>query len=121
MDGILGMAISPYQPGQDRVLYFHALASNTENYVYTSVIRNGTLFHEHSDSEPRQFNVYSRKRPSQSAAEAIDKNGVMYFGLLEQIAMACWNINTDFDRRNFDVFDTNAETLQFPSGVKVRN
>lgn len=69
------MALSPYAYGQDRVLYFHALASATENYVYTSVIRNQTMFESNDESEPRSFVVYSKKRPSQSAAEAMDRNG----------------------------------------------
>lgn len=39
MDGILGLALSPLKLGRDRVLYFHSLASRTESWVYTSVIR----------------------------------------------------------------------------------
>lgn len=42
MDGVLGMALSPYTPGRDRYLYFHALASVTENVMFTSTLRNDT-------------------------------------------------------------------------------
>lgn len=39
MDGILGLALSPLKQDGDKLLYFHALASKTENYVPTSIIR----------------------------------------------------------------------------------
>lgn len=121
MDGILGMALSPLKQGyNDRTLYFHAMASNTENHVSTSVIRNSSIFENHAEAEPRQFKVFPNKRRSQAAAEAIDKQGIMYFASMSEINMQCWNINTDFGTRQFDIIDNNRETLQFPSGVKVK-
>lgn len=42
MDGVFGMVLSPYRAGNDRFLYFHALASTTENVVRTSILRNYT-------------------------------------------------------------------------------
>ena len=40
MDGILGLALGPITPhGNDRMLYFHSLASRVESYVPTSIIR----------------------------------------------------------------------------------
>lgn len=56
MDGVLGMALSPYRPGQDRYLYFHALASSTENVVRTSILRNES-FIEDSNVDPKAINV----------------------------------------------------------------
>lgn len=121
MDGVLGLALSPYRPGYDtdRILYFNALASNTENYVYTSIIRNETIFDDHADAAPRQFNVYKAKKKSQSAAKAMDKNGVMYFTGVGESTLYCWNSYTDFNTWNFDVLDSNQNTMQFASGVKV--
>lgn len=46
MDGIFGMALSPYQQGRDRYLYFHALAATTENILNTKVIRNDSLLQD---------------------------------------------------------------------------
>lgn len=56
MDGILGMALSPYRPGRDRYLYFHALASVTENVVRTKVLRNESFLHD-PNAEPQSINV----------------------------------------------------------------
>lgn len=56
MDGILGMALSPYVIGNDRILYFHALASATENVVRTSVLRNDSFILD-SNADPQSINV----------------------------------------------------------------
>ncbi|KAL0841218.1 hypothetical protein ABMA28_014953 [Loxostege sticticalis] len=120
MDGILGMALSPYRPGRDRYLYFHALASVTENVVRTKVLRNESFLHD-PNAEPQSINVFPDERPNQSAAEAMDRNGIMYFGLMEPPSIWCWNSATEFSPRNFHQVAVNRETLQFASGVKVIN
>lgn len=56
MDGVLGMALSPYQHGRDRFLYFHALAATTENVVRTSVLRNDSFITD-SNANPYSINV----------------------------------------------------------------
>lgn len=42
MDGVLGMALSPWEIGHERLLYYHSLASTTENVIGTSVLKNDT-------------------------------------------------------------------------------
>ena len=61
-------------------------------------------------------------RPSQSAAEAMDRNGVMFFGLMTDLAIACWNSKhfPEFGGHNIEKLVVNEETLQFASGVKVK-
>ncbi|XP_069358523.1 dopaminechrome tautomerase-like isoform X1 [Maniola hyperantus] len=120
MDGVLGLALSPYEPGQDRFLYFHALASTTENVVRTSVLRNESFISD-SNANPYSINVFPEERPNQSAAEAMDKNGVLYFGLMEPPGIWCWNSATEFSTRNFHQIAINRETLQFSSGMKIVN
>lgn len=56
MDGVLGMSLSPYRPGRDRYLYFHALASVTENVMFTNILRNDTHIHG-SDLDPNDIHV----------------------------------------------------------------
>lgn len=56
MDGVLGMALSPWRRGRDRYLYFHSLASTTENVVRTGVLRNDS-FIEHPNAEAMSINV----------------------------------------------------------------
>ncbi|XP_072932020.1 dopaminechrome tautomerase-like isoform X2 [Epargyreus clarus] len=120
MDGILGMALSPYRPGHDRFLYFHALASNTENVVLTSVLRNETFLHD-SNAHPDSINVFPETRPNQSAAEAIDHKGIMYFGLMDPPSIVCWNTATEFSPKNFHEVAVDQELLQFASGMKIIN
>ncbi|XP_060523187.1 uncharacterized protein LOC132700084 [Cylas formicarius] len=119
MDGILGLALSPYRPGEDRILFYHAMSSPTENWVFTSHLRNQSLFEEDPSSSPQIFNTYSKERKTQSAAEDIERSGIMFFGLIGNSQIACWNIQTDYDPKYFDIVASNRVTLQFPSGLKV--
>ncbi|XP_055635772.1 protein yellow-like isoform X2 [Toxorhynchites rutilus septentrionalis] len=142
MDGMLSMALSPKtrsdhnspdfvfnsaygvsQPSRpailnDRLLFFHALASAAENAVRTSVLHNDTMWEEDVGAVPREFRVIGR-RTSQSAPEAMDSNGNLFFGLLNQMAIACWDSTTNYNPQNIKIVSQNFETLQFPSGVKV--
>ncbi|KAF5274197.1 hypothetical protein FQA39_LY07301 [Lamprigera yunnana] len=52
MDGLQSAALSPYKNGKNRVLFYHALASNTEQWVWTSVLRNWSSVQDSS-----QFHV----------------------------------------------------------------
>ncbi|NP_001161913.1 yellow-e3 precursor [Tribolium castaneum] len=119
MDGVLGMSLSPYKPGQDRILYYHAMSSPTENWVLTSDLRNRSRFIHDSQSSPEIFHTYHGKRHTQSAAEAIDKDGVMYFGLMSDVTLNCWNTHTEYGPKTIDIIAKNLQTLQFASGVKV--
>ncbi|KAJ8728125.1 hypothetical protein PYW08_016510 [Mythimna loreyi] len=118
MDGVLGMALSPYQHGRDRFLYYHSLASTTENVVNTRILRNNT-YSDDPNIDPDAVYVFPEERPTQSAAEAMDSNGILYFGLMEPPSIWCWNSATQFSPRNFHEVAVNKETLQFASGVKV--
>lgn len=61
MDGVIGMALSPLKgPLIDRILYFHALASITENYVKTSVLRNASAWDGISTPNARDFKVFKK-------------------------------------------------------------
>ncbi|XP_015591230.1 protein yellow isoform X2 [Cephus cinctus] len=120
MDGILGLALSPYKFNQDRILYFHSLASRVESWVPTSVIRNYTMFYDDPDASPRSFQAFDKERSSQSAAQAMDRNGVLFFGLLSDLAIGCWNSRDySYGGDNIEKIAVNSETLQFPSGLKI--
>ncbi|CAG4979942.1 unnamed protein product [Colias eurytheme] len=120
MDGVLGMALSPPLPDDDRFLYFHALASVTENVVRTSVLTNDS-FIQNSNADPGSISAFPEKRPNQSAAEAMNKDGILFFGLMEPPGIWCWNSATEFSTRNFHQIAINRETLQFASGLKIVN
>ncbi|XP_062547215.1 major royal jelly protein 1-like [Armigeres subalbatus] len=136
MDGMISMALSPKAPSDftfnsaygvankrptvlsDRLLFFHALASISENAVRTSVLHNDTMWAEDVGAMPRAFRSIGR-RTTQSAAEAMDSNGNLFFGLLNQMAIACWDSTTNYNPNNFKIVSQNQDTLQFPSGVKI--
>ncbi|KAL1494118.1 hypothetical protein ABEB36_009767 [Hypothenemus hampei] len=119
MDGILGLTLSPFVSGKDRILYYHAMSSPTENWVYTSNLRNETIFSEDPAAAPQIFNTYRDERSSQSAAEAMNRDGVLFFGLLSEIQIVCWNSWSEYKKKNFDVIASDSVSLQFPSGIKV--
>ncbi|XP_062533669.1 major royal jelly protein 1-like [Armigeres subalbatus] len=136
MDGMISMALSPKAPSDftfnsaygvsnkrpavlsDLLLFFHALASISENAVRTSVLHNDTMWAEDVGAMPRAFRSIGR-RTTQSAAEAMDSNGNLFFGLLNQMAIACWDSTTNYNPNNFKIVSQNQDTLQFPSGVKI--
>lgn len=49
----------------------------------------------------------------------MDRNGILYFGLMDPPSIWCWNSATEFSQRNFHKVAVNQETLQFASGVKI--
>ncbi|CAL7935457.1 unnamed protein product [Xylocopa violacea] len=120
MDGILGLALGPVRDG-DRTLYFHSLASRVEARVPTSVIRNHTIFHENFEAAARSFVPFERERSSQSAAEVMDRDGVLFFGLLSELAIGCWNSKhyPEYGGKNIQIVVSDPERLQFPSGMKI--
>ncbi|XP_017755159.1 PREDICTED: protein yellow-like [Eufriesea mexicana] len=120
MDGIIGLALGPVRNG-DRILYFHSLASRVEAWVPTSVIRNYTLFRDNPEAAARSFVPFAQERTSQSAAQAMDSNGVLFFGLMSDLAIACWNSKhfLEYGGKNNEIIAKDPETLQFPSGIKI--
>ncbi|XP_037026149.1 major royal jelly protein 1-like [Bradysia coprophila] len=135
MDGVLGMALSRKSPvprafgfhhtlastpsiASDRYLFFHSLASITENRVALNVLDNQTAWNQNPDHSPRSF-VKLGSRVSQSAAQAMDKNGNLFFGLMDPIGVACWDSSKPYTRNNMRLVTQNDEKLQFASGMKV--
>ncbi|KAG5883313.1 hypothetical protein JTB14_008600 [Gonioctena quinquepunctata] len=121
MDGVLGMSLTPASTGSNRKLFYHALTSPTENWVYTGDLRNGTRFSGNPNSSPEIFNTFPRGRKTQSAAEAISKDGILFFGLISDVKIGCFNTNKkDYgNSTSTDIVADNQLTLQFPSGMKV--
>ena len=118
-DGLFGMALSKKkQEDDDRLLYFHSLASIQENAVPLDILNNGPLWEMDKQSVPWAFTPIGQRK-SQTPAEAMDKNGNLWFVLMEPIALACWDSSTDYSPNNIKLILRNEETLQFASGMKV--
>jgi hypothetical protein len=51
----------------------------------------------------------------------MDENGVLFFGLISELSLACWNSKhfPEFGGKNIETLVINPDTLQFPSGLKV--
>lgn len=49
-------------------------------------------------------------------------NGVLFYGLISDVAIGCWNSLEfpEFGGQNIGIVAKNKETLQFPSGMKVK-
>lgn len=58
-------------------------------------------------------------RGVQSAAQAMDKNGNLFFGQMDPISIACWDSSKPYDASNIRVVVQNDVTLQFASGMKI--
>lgn len=59
-------------------------------------------------------------RGTQSPAQAMDRNGNLFFGLIDPIAVGCWDTHrTSYGRDSIKVVVQNDETLQFASGLKI--
>lgn len=51
----------------------------------------------------------------------MSKDGVLFFGLMHDVALGCWNsYHFDYGKCNIVKIAENRNTLQFASGVKVR-
>lgn len=87
-DGILGMAKHPYAP----VLYFRPMSSRDMSSARTTDLkkpRYGAKIHYYTIRD-----VF----PSQAAAMAISSDGVLFFGLPTELAVACWNTCKPFNK-----------------------
>lgn len=119
MDGVFGLSLGPVAGG-DRRLFFHSLASVRESWVSCRVLRNQSNFGEEpSTTVSRQFHVSEPRRTSQAGAEATDANGVLFFGLLSENALACWNTRLPYASPNVHIVAKDDKTMQFASGLKV--
>ncbi|XP_065352589.1 protein yellow-like [Cloeon dipterum] len=116
MDGVIGLALGPKSnTSAGRTLYFSALTSNQQYWVNTSVLRNESL----ANNSPTDFIKGSQPRPGQSAGYDMDKNGILFFGLVNRDALACWNTRKTFDPTRIARLAQNNDTMQFISTVSV--
>nr|XP_023012025.1 major royal jelly protein 3-like [Leptinotarsa decemlineata] len=120
MDGILGMSLSPALSEGGRKLFYHAMSSGTENWVYTSDLRNETRFREDPSSSPGIFTTYRKSRGTQSGGEAFNKDGILFYGLMSDVKIACFNARGEYGYyKSTDIVADDPVTLQFVSGIKV--
>ncbi|XP_045497216.1 protein yellow-like [Colias croceus] len=116
-DGIFGLALSPVNYFQERILYFHSMSSYREFYVKTSVLREPSRV----NNSATEFNLLGESRGlfGQSSASAIDRRGVMFYGLVTRDSIACWDTKKPYQKITTGTVARNPETLIFPNDIKV--
>ncbi|KAF4520805.1 hypothetical protein B566_EDAN002383 [Ephemera danica] len=115
MDGIVGLALSPPLTQPQRELFYNPLSGYRQHWVRTDVLRNETRA-----MRSRQAFMSApelRPGPSQSVGCTIDKNGVLFFGLLNSNALACWATNKPYTRNNVVTLARDDEKLQYTGTV----
>nr|XP_003708472.1 PREDICTED: major royal jelly protein 1-like [Megachile rotundata] len=109
-DGPVGMAFSPFTKN----LYYSPMSSYDMNILHTrSVFAPG-----HSNY---RFSENKHILPTQASAKAMSSSGILFFGLVNSTSIGCWNESKLLKRKNFDFVAVNDQTLQFTSGMKVKN
>jgi len=117
-EGIFGMALSPPLPEGDRLLFFHPLASHREFAVSTAVIKNK----ENVENSYQLFVALNeRGKDSHSTAETMTEDGIMFFNLIDQNAVGCWNWANPYSPEYHAIIAKDDVGLVFPSDVRVRD
>ncbi|XP_061713383.1 protein yellow-like [Cydia pomonella] len=116
-DGIFGLALSPLDSFGNRLLFFHAMSSYREFFVSTTVLRQSVRVNDSSSD----FHLVGESRglSGQSSASAIDRRGVMFYGLVSRDSIGCWDTQKPYSRKSMGVVAENTETLIFPNDIKV--
>lgn len=89
---------------EDRLLYFHSLASLRESWVPTSVLRNQELVNETNQLQLRSmFGLSDEFRRGQCSLEVMTPDGIMIYNDLLNNALYCWNPASEPIRANTQI------------------
>lgn len=120
-DGLFGLALSPVDPETgDRTLLYHPMSSFREFAVAVSFLRNKTL----ADSNPDAFQPLGEPRATKnghSSAQAMDRRGVLFFNLVTQDSVGCWNSQQPYGYRPelLGIVGHDNVSLSFPNDLKI--
>lgn len=115
-EGIFGLALTPLQHNGFRTLLFHPLASNREFAVSTEILRNKAK----RDDNYHDFLVLPSRGPNTHiTSHTMDHNGVLFFNLIDQNAVGCWDSNKMYKPENLGIIAKDDVGLVFPSDVRV--
>ncbi|KRT85796.1 hypothetical protein AMK59_1416 [Oryctes borbonicus] len=118
-DGIFSVALTDQKSDGTRDAIFHAMAGTHLYSVSTKILRDKALatrsYHRND------FKVLGDRGPgSQTSATDLHKpTGIMFFNLVNQNAVGCWNTNKPFDRQNFDIVQKNDTVMIYPSDMEI--
>lgn len=110
-DGISGMALSPMTNN----LYYSPVASTSLYYVNTEQFR--TSDYQQNDIH---YEGVQNILDTQSSAKVVSKSGVLFFGLVGDSALGCWNEHRTLERHNIRTVAQSDETLQMIASMKIK-
>lgn len=115
-DGLFGMSLGKFHAG-DRPLYYHSMSSSTEFTVMTSILRDPSRVSDSVD----KFKLLGENRGlnGQVSAAAIDRNGVMFYNLISQDSVGCWDTRKPYMKENLQKVAQNNDTLVFPNDLRI--
>ncbi|XP_055919944.1 protein yellow-like [Eupeodes corollae] len=121
LDGVFGMSLSPINKANDRILFFHPMASYNEFMVSTSVLRDENNWPDKAQDVAKNFaTIGTRGRLGQSSTSGIDRNQVMFFTQVHRDAIGCWDTRKPYTPSNHgQVGAANTSLIQFPNDLKV--
>lgn len=121
-DGIFSIALSNPDPTTKfRTAYFHALSSNSEFTVSTQVLRNETASKRGHHGDDFKLLGY-RGSKSQSSIHAFDREtGVIFFALVQQNAVTCWDTRKPFAPQNMAIVYKNDAEIVYPNDLAIDN
>uniref|UniRef100_A0A240PPN2 Major royal jelly protein n=1 Tax=Anopheles epiroticus TaxID=199890 RepID=A0A240PPN2_9DIPT len=119
-DGIFSIALGNPDPvTKFRTAYFHALSSNSEFTVSTRVLRNETASQRSWHGTDFQLLGY-RGSKSQSSIHAFDpETGVIFFALIQQNAILCWDSAKPFAPQNMAIVYKNDRDIVYPNDLSI--
>ncbi|XP_055682150.1 protein yellow-like [Lutzomyia longipalpis] len=118
-DGIFGTALGLDDVRGDRLMYFHPMSSFGEFSVPTSILQNETIWTEGINVNTQFKQVGDRGVNSQSSTSGIDRDGVLFYTLVNQDAIGCWDTNKPLVPNNIHHVDQNRVFFSFPNDIKV--
>nr|AAQ16677.1 major royal jelly protein MRJP1 [Apis cerana cerana] len=110
-NGISGMALSPMTNN----LYYSPVASTSLYYVNTEQFRTSNY-----EQNAVHYEGVQNILDTQSSAKVVSKSGVLFFGLVGDSALGCWNEHRSLERHNIRTVAQSDETLQMIVGMKIK-
>lgn len=84
------------------------------------MLRNESLWTNGGTGFAKAFvPIGERGYRGQSSTSGIDRNGVMYYNLVQQNGVGCWDTAKQYRRENLNLIAQDDETLIFPNDLKV--
>lgn len=115
-EGIFGITLSAIQPDGFRYLFFGPLASEREFAVSTKILRNSSRV---DDSYHDFIALNERDKKGHVTSKFMDEYGLMFFNLIDQNAIGCWNGENPYNPKFQAVVDQDNQKMIFPSDVKI--